>query len=50
MASIDGVNLDFWRSKGQELFEKMRRAYTARDFKNRPADELFPPVYARLER
>ncbi|MET4541393.1 8-oxoguanine deaminase [Arthrobacter bambusae] len=47
---IAGVDLDYWRSKGQELFDKMRRAYTVRDARNRPADQLFPPVYARLER
>ncbi|WP_458107377.1 chlorohydrolase family protein [Arthrobacter sp. R3-55] len=48
--TIDGVDLGYWRAKGQELFDKMRRAYTARDVRNRPASELFPPVYARLER
>lgn len=47
---IEGVDLEYWRVKGQELFDKMRRAYTVRDARNRPADELFPPVYARLER
>jgi len=48
--TIEGVDLAFWRSKGQELFDRMRGAYSSRDFGNRPADELFPPVYARLER
>ncbi|YCK81115.1 chlorohydrolase family protein [Arthrobacter sp. D3-18] len=47
---IEGVDLDYWRLKGQELFDKMRNAYTVRDARNRAADELFPPVYARLER
>ncbi|MGF4045109.1 chlorohydrolase family protein [Paenarthrobacter nitroguajacolicus] len=47
---IEGVDLDYWRAKGQELFDKMRNAYTVRDARNRAADELFPPVYARLER
>ncbi|MBO1267589.1 chlorohydrolase family protein [Arthrobacter cavernae] len=47
---IEGVDLDYWRGKAQELFDKMRRAYTTRDARNRPVDELFPPVYARLER
>lgn len=47
---IDGVDLDYWRVKGQELFDKMRSAYSVRDSRNRAADELFPPVYARLER
>ncbi|MBT8163703.1 MULTISPECIES: chlorohydrolase family protein [Arthrobacter] len=47
---IDGVDLDFWRRKGQELFDKMRDAYSLRDASQRTADELFPPVYARVER
>lgn len=47
---IEGVDLDSWRRKAQELFNKMRNSYTQRDTANRPADELFPPVYARLER
>ena len=47
---IEGVDLDYWRVKGQELFDKMRNANTMRDARNRAADELFPPVYARLER
>ncbi|MFK0004302.1 chlorohydrolase family protein [Paenarthrobacter sp. NPDC090522] len=46
---IAGVDLDFWRGKAQVLFTKMREAYTSRDALNRPANELFPPVYARLE-
>lgn len=48
--AIDGVDLEFWRVRGQELFDTMRRAYSDRDTRNRSADELFPPVYARLER
>lgn len=47
---IEGVDLDYWRGKAQELFARMREAYTLRDGLNRPSDELFPPVYARLER
>jgi cytosine/adenosine deaminase-related metal-dependent hydrolase len=47
---IEGVDLDYWRTRGQELFDKMRAGYTQRDTLKRPADELFPPVYARLER
>ncbi|MFJ4029424.1 chlorohydrolase family protein [Paenarthrobacter sp. NPDC089989] len=46
---IDGVDLDEWRAKAQGLFTKMREAYTTRDALNRPTNELFPPVYARLE-
>ena len=47
---IEGVDLGSWRAKGQELFDKMRGAYTVRDGRNRTEDELFPPVYARVER
>lgn len=47
---IEGVDLDYWRGKAQELFARMREAYTLRDALNRPSDELFPPVYARVER
>jgi hypothetical protein len=37
------------RRKGQELFDKMRDAYTLRDASRRSRAELFPPVYARVE-
>lgn len=47
---IDGVDPGYWRTKAQALFDKMRAAYTVRDARNRTTDELFPPVYARLER
>ena len=47
---IPGVDMEYWRHTAQELFAKMRRAYSERDAVNRPAEELFPPVYARLER
>lgn len=47
---IDGVDLGFWRRRGQELFEKMRSAYSLRDASRRASGELFPPVYAREER
>ncbi|HKU31162.1 hypothetical protein [Arthrobacter sp. NyZ413] len=40
--------LDF--RKGQELFHKMGDAFSLRDASRRTADELFPPVYARVER
>lgn len=47
---IAGVDLQYWRARAQELFTKMRDAYTLRDARNRSAGELFPPVYARVER
>ena len=46
---IDGVDLAYLRRKGQELFDKMRSAYTLRDGARRTTAELFPPVYARVE-
>ncbi|WP_347109840.1 chlorohydrolase family protein [Paenarthrobacter sp. S56] len=47
---IAGVDLAARRARAQELFAKMRAAYPLRDALNRSADELFPPVYARVER
>jgi hypothetical protein len=46
---IAGVDLGYWRRRGQELFDKMKVAYTLRDASRRTAAELFPPVYARVE-
>ena len=46
---IDGVDLGYWRRRGQELFDKMKAAYTLRDASRRTTAELFPPVYARVE-
>ncbi len=48
-AGIDGVDLGYWRRRGQELFDKMKAAYTLRDVSRRTTAELFPPVYARVE-
>ena len=47
---IAGVDLGYWRRRGQELFDKMKAAYTLRDASRRTTAELFPPVYARVER
>ena len=44
---IDGV--DRAAPRGQELFDKMKAAYTLRDVSRRTTAELFPPVYARVE-
>jgi 8-oxoguanine deaminase len=46
---IDGVDLGYWRRRGQELFDKMKAAYTLRDGSRRTTAGLFPPVYARVE-
>lgn len=42
---IPGHDLAFWRRRGQELFDKMRAAYSTRDEAHRNPAELFPPVY-----
>ncbi len=42
---IPGVNPQELMLKGQAYFDKMRAAYTLRDYKKRPANELFPPVF-----
>ncbi|MDQ4504002.1 chlorohydrolase family protein [Sinomonas sp. ASV322] len=44
---LPGEDLSWWRRRGQELFDKMRSAYSERDERRRGVDELFPPVYGR---
>ncbi len=46
---IPGVNQQELHQKGQDYFDKMRAAYTQRDYKQRPADELFPPVFKTVD-
>ncbi len=46
---IPGVDEQDLRQKGQKYFDKMRAAYSRRDFKRRPTQELFPPVYKIVE-
>lgn len=45
---IPGVDLAAMRTRGQALFEKMRAAYTERDYRGGTNDELFPPVFPVL--
>lgn len=47
---IGGVDLGIWPRKRQALFDEMRSAYSLRDASRRTAEELFLPVYARVER
>jgi cytosine/adenosine deaminase-related metal-dependent hydrolase len=42
---IPGVDLDDLQRRGQVLFDKMRDAYSERDYRRRPATELFPPTF-----
>lgn len=43
--SIPGVDVAALRSRGQELFEKMRAAYPQRDGRGRSEQALFPPTF-----
>jgi len=42
---IPGLDQNTLRKKGQAYFDKMRSAYTCRDYKKRSVDKLFPPVF-----
>jgi cytosine/adenosine deaminase-related metal-dependent hydrolase len=41
---ITGIDLEALRSEAQELFEKMKAAYSERDLLRRAPGELFPPA------
>jgi 8-oxoguanine deaminase len=47
---VPGVDVRRLRARGQELFDKLRRGYSARDHAHRSTAELFPPTFpaARL--
>ncbi len=45
---IPGVDLGAIRARGQKLFEKMRAAYSERDYRGETTNELFPPVFPVL--
>jgi cytosine/adenosine deaminase-related metal-dependent hydrolase len=42
---IPGVDLDELRREGQRIFDKLRAAYTERDYRAGTESELFPPVF-----
>ena len=46
---IPGVDQQQLHQQGQNYFDKMRAAYTQRDYMKRPADELFPPVFKNAQ-
>lgn len=43
--TLPGLDLDALRVEGQQLFDRMRAAYSERDSRHRAPDELFPPTY-----
>ncbi|MDE8667727.1 amidohydrolase family protein [Pseudarthrobacter sp. H3Y2-7] len=47
--ALPGIDLNILRAQGQELFDKMRAAYSVRDVQFRKPEELFPPTYPRAE-
>ena len=46
---IPGIDQQDLRQKGQNYFEKLRSAYTHRDYRRRTAEDLFPPVFRMIE-
>ena len=42
---IPGVDLDALRDRAQDYFARYKAAYTARDFRRRDPDDLFPPSF-----
>jgi hypothetical protein len=42
---IPGVDLDRLRRDGQRIFDKLRAAYTERDYRRGAGGPLFPPVF-----
>ena len=46
--TLPGVDLQALRAEAQLLFDRMRAAYSERDFRRREPDRLFPPVYQRV--
>lgn len=43
--ALPGLDLESLRAEGQQLFDRMRAAYSERDSRRRDPDELFPPTY-----
>jgi cytosine/adenosine deaminase-related metal-dependent hydrolase len=42
---IPGIDVDAMREQAQNYFEKMKNAYSERDYLQRPVDTLFPPSF-----
>lgn len=45
---IPGINLEQLGDDAQDYFEKMKKAYTHRDYLHRPIDKLFPPSFRMI--
>lgn len=43
--AIPGIDLQQMRTTAQSLFDRMRTAYSERDWQRRPEQELFPPTF-----
>jgi cytosine/adenosine deaminase-related metal-dependent hydrolase len=43
--AIPGIDVADLRERGQHYFEKMKAAYSERDYRQRPAETLFPPAF-----
>lgn len=46
--SIPGQDEPAARTRAQAYFDRMRDAYSGRDHRDRPPDELFPPSFRTL--
>jgi cytosine/adenosine deaminase-related metal-dependent hydrolase len=44
--SVPGCDLKAMRARAQDLFDRMRTAYSSRDLHGRPPELLFPPTFA----
>jgi 5-methylthioadenosine/S-adenosylhomocysteine deaminase len=42
---VPGVDLVALRTRGQEVLQKLKDSYTARDYLHRPTEELVPPTF-----
>jgi cytosine/adenosine deaminase-related metal-dependent hydrolase len=42
---LPGVDLDALQARGQEVLQKLKDSYTARDYLHRPTEELVPPTF-----
>ncbi|WP_067822586.1 chlorohydrolase family protein [Nocardia inohanensis] len=47
-SEIPGVDLNAMTARAQSLFDRMRAAYSERDYRHRPSADLFPPSFRRL--
>ncbi|MEU3606893.1 chlorohydrolase family protein [Streptomyces sp. NPDC035033] len=43
--TVPGIDEPAWRTRAQALFDRMKAAYTTRDYLHRPPHALFPPSF-----